>query len=176
MMARGNTRTAAPLETADPRELLDGLAAFGPVLAIKLYRLTLDPPRPLPTLPCLDHEAMLHENIAPHMAAYIQEAASGDLHELVFIPARRRIDIDIMSTWGESSPASRGRLELRLAAAHPGWRVRVIGPSTERVTISRCGCQALAWSRMRSTVSGQSCIKPCIAARPLRNSGKSLQA
>ena len=24
MMARGDTRTAAPLETADPRELLDG--------------------------------------------------------------------------------------------------------------------------------------------------------
>ena len=111
------------------REAIEALRPFGPVLAIKLYRLTLDPPRPLPTLPCLDHEAMLHENIAPHMAAYIQEAASGDLHELVFIPARRRIDIDIMSTWGESSPASRGRLELRLAAAHPGWRVRVIGPS-----------------------------------------------
>ena len=57
-------------------------------------------------LPCLDHEAMLHERIAPHAAAYVQEAASGDLHELVFIPAEQRIEVDTVSTWGEHSPES----------------------------------------------------------------------
>jgi hypothetical protein len=71
------------------------------VLAIKLYRLTLDPAPAVPILPCLDHEAMLHESVAPHAAAYIQDASSGDLHELVFIPASKRIEVDTVSTWGE---------------------------------------------------------------------------
>jgi hypothetical protein len=114
---------------SDPGDILDRIAAFGPVRAIKLYRLSIDPAPPLPTLPCLDHEAMLHEKIPPHVAAYIQEARTGDLHELVFIPARRRIDIDVVSTWGEASAESRARLESLLKTAFPGWRVRLIGPS-----------------------------------------------
>ena len=40
--------------------------------------------------------------------------------------------------------------------------VRTIGPSTEREITSRSPCQRSAWSRMRSTVIGQSCIKPRI--------------
>jgi hypothetical protein len=110
------------------QRLLDAVAGFGPVLAIKLYRLGRGLPD-VPTLPCLDHEAMLHEGIAPHAAAYLQETASGDLHEIVWIPAERRIEIDTVSTWGEHSPESRDRLIALLAARLPGYRVQVRGPS-----------------------------------------------
>jgi hypothetical protein len=104
---------------------LEALRAFGPVLAIKLYRIALDDPPAVPTLPCLDHEAMLHEGIAPHAAAYVQDATSGDLHELVVIPARRRIEIEMMSTWHEQSEDSRIRLRAHLAQRFPGHTVRV---------------------------------------------------
>ena len=76
------------------RQAIEALKPFGPVLAIKLYRLTLAPAPAVPLLPCLDHEAMLHEIVAPHAAAYVQDASSGDLHELVFIPAQHRIEVD----------------------------------------------------------------------------------
>src|SRR5678816_1150058 len=92
------------------RQWLEALQPFGRALAIKLYRLTLDPAPPVPILPCLDHEAMLHEIVAPHAAAYVQDASSGDLHELVFIPADKRIEVDTVSTWGECSPPSQARL------------------------------------------------------------------
>ena len=99
--------------------------SFGRVLSIKLYRLKLDPAPPLPVLPCLDHEAMLHETAAPHVAAYVQEATSGDLHEVVFTPDDRRIEVDTISTWREASEESRGRLIAFLAARLPGYRVKV---------------------------------------------------
>jgi len=111
---------------------IETLKTFGPVLAIKLYRLTLDPAPGVPLLPCLDHEAMLHEGIAPHAAAYVQDASSGDLHELVFIPARRRIEVDTVSTWGECSAASHQRLLAMLAERFRDYRVRVTGPSRWR--------------------------------------------
>ena len=53
-------------DSDDARQSLEALRPFGPVLAIKLYRLTLDPAPTVPTLPCLDHEAMLHATVAPH--------------------------------------------------------------------------------------------------------------
>ena len=113
----------------NPSQLLETLGGFGQVLSIKLYRLTLDPRPSIPILPCLDHEAMLHEGIAPHLAAYVQESGSADLHELVFVPDERRIDVDTVSTWQEHSPASRARLESFLATRFPGYRVRVVTPS-----------------------------------------------
>jgi len=115
--------------TTETAYALEALKAFGPVLAIKLYRITLDTPPPVPTLPCLDHEAMLHEGIAPHAAAYVQDATSGDLHELVVIPAQRRIEIEVMSTWREQSDDSRLRLRAHLAQRFPGHSVGVKGPS-----------------------------------------------
>ena len=115
--------------SAGPRDILERMAAFGTVLAIKLYRLPIVPPVPLPTLPCLDHEAMLHQNIPPHMAAYVRAADTGSLHELVFIPSRLRIDIDTISTWGEATPESHDRLASTLASTFPGWQVRSIRPS-----------------------------------------------
>jgi hypothetical protein len=110
-------------------EILTNLNSFGPVLAVKLYRLALEPPPAIPILPCLDHEALLHEGVAPHLAAYLQEAPTGDLHEVVVIPARRRIEVDTLSTWGESSPDSRGRLLGAVAQRFPGYTVREIRPS-----------------------------------------------
>jgi hypothetical protein len=131
-------------DSTEAQRVLTGLQAFGPVLAIKLYRLTLDPAPTVPLLPCLDHEAMLHEGIAPHAAAYVQEHASGDLHELVVIPAKRRIEIDTVSTWGESSDASRGRLSSLIRTAFPGYSLSINGPSWwrgERRVATACRAQ-----------------------------------
>jgi hypothetical protein len=114
------------------RRSIEALQPFGPVLAIKLYRLTLDPAPKVPILPCLDHEAMLHETVAPHAAAYIQDASSGDLHELVFIPTSKRIEVDTVSTWGENSPASHERLLTMLRERFRDHNIHVKGPSSWR--------------------------------------------
>jgi hypothetical protein len=110
-------------------ELLEALGGFGTVLSLKLYRLTLDPRPSIPILPCLDHEAMLHEGIAPHLAAYVQEAGSGDLHELVFVPDERRVDVDTVSAWREYSPESQVRLLAFLRTHFPDYRSRIVKPS-----------------------------------------------
>jgi hypothetical protein len=126
------------------RQALERLESFGAVLSIKLYRLTFGPPLAVPTLPCLDHEAMLHEGIAPHAAAYVQERATGDLHEVVFVPAQRRIEVDTVSTWGETSSASHTRLVALLQSEFPGFSVRVKGPSWwrgERRVAAACRAQ-----------------------------------
>lgn len=120
---------AASPDAAEAQRALALLATFGRVLAIKRYRLGLPPDPPVPVLPCLDHEAMLHAAIAPHLAVYVEDARSGDLHELVIIPAERRMEIDTVSTWGESSDASHQRLRTVLAAGFPAYRVQVHGPS-----------------------------------------------
>jgi hypothetical protein len=129
---------------ADARPSLDALTPLGRVLAIKLYRLTLTPAPRVPILPCLDHEAMLHEGIAPHLAAYLEDADSSDLHELVVVPNERRVEIDAVSTWGESSEVSRRRIADRVAERFPGYAVRVKGPSWwrgERRVASACRAQ-----------------------------------
>lgn len=125
-------------------QLLDTLRPFGPVLAMKLYRLTPDGMPTVPVLPCLDHEAMLHEGIAPHAAAYIQEAASGDLHEIVCIPAEQRIEIETVSTFGEHSPESQARLVGLLRAGMAGYRLEIKQPSWwrgERRVANACRAQ-----------------------------------
>jgi hypothetical protein len=109
--------------------VLDALAGFGPILAMKLYRLSRANAPNVPTLPCLDHEAMLHEGIAPHAAVYVQETASGDLHEIVFVPGERRLQVDTVSTWGEHSAESRQRLVALLKQRIPDYRLEVKGPS-----------------------------------------------
>jgi hypothetical protein len=131
-------------DAGDPRRLLDDLSRFGPLLAIKLYRIDLPSPPPVPVLPCLDHEAMLHEGIAPHVAAYVQSRASGDLHELVFIPARRVIEVDTVSTWGEASQVSHEGVLKMASETFPQYRVRVRGPSWwrgERRVATACRAQ-----------------------------------
>jgi hypothetical protein len=114
---------------ADGKQLLDALDSFGTVLAVKLYRLARAAAPDVPIIPCLDHEAMLHEHVAPHAAAYLQERSSGDLHEIVFVPSERRLEIDTVSTWGEHSPESRQRLIELLTSRLPQYRLEVHGPS-----------------------------------------------
>ena len=89
--------TASPI---DGQQFLDTVGTFARVLAIKVYRLRIDTPPAVPVLPCLDHEAMLHSGIPPHAAAYIKDA-TGNLHEIVFVPERRRLDVDVVSTIGQ---------------------------------------------------------------------------
>ena len=114
---------------AEGRQLIDALSGFGAVLAIKLYRLSRGDTPDLPTLPCLDHEAMLHSGIPPHAAAYVQETGSGDLHEVVWYPGTRRVQIDTVSTWGEHTAESRQRLMALVRERFPHHRLDVHGPS-----------------------------------------------
>ena len=105
------------------------ISEFSRVHAIKLYRLSVTLPEPVPRLPCLDHEAMLHEDISPHAAMYIEDLDSGGLHEIVCVPARRRIEIDIVSTAEEHSVVAHDRLVQRLTERFPGYDIRISGPS-----------------------------------------------
>jgi hypothetical protein len=117
---------------AEVQRALDALQPFGQPLSIKLYRVHLDPPPPVPVIPCLDHEAMLHQRVPPHAAAYLQERHSGELHEVAFYPAAKRIQVDTTSTWGECSPDSHRRLLTFLHSTFPDHRVDVSGPSRWR--------------------------------------------
>jgi hypothetical protein len=110
------------------QEFLGALTGVARVLAIKLYRLRLEAPPPVPLLPCLDHEAKLHEEVAPHVAAYIEDT-TGDLHEVTYVPDERRIDIDAVSTMGEQSDASHERLVSALRDRFDGCAIRTAGPS-----------------------------------------------
>ena len=105
------------------------LASLVRLRAVKLYRLQVDVAAAVPRLPCLDHEAVLHEGIAPHAAAYVEDPESGELHELVLIPSRRRIDVDSASTLHEHTEAGRTRLIARLRARFPDFTVAVEGVS-----------------------------------------------
>lgn len=102
---------------------------FARLHAVKLYRVSVNLPEPIPRLPCLDHEAMLHEDISPHAALYIEDLESGGLHEVVCVPARRRIEIDIASTSGEHSVAAHDRLVQRLTERCPEYEIKISGPS-----------------------------------------------
>lgn len=138
----------------DGELLLKALADFGPILAIKLYRLDRGSAPDVPTIPCLDHEAMLHERIPPHAAAYVQEASSGDLHEVVVFPATRRLQIDTVSTWGEHSADSRDRLVALLRRRMPQYRLEIRGPSWwrgERRVANAC----LAQVSLRDVLLGE---------------------
>ncbi len=115
-----------------PERFLLALGEFSTVLCIKLYRLGLEStPAAIPILPCLDHEAMLHEGIEPHAAAYVQDRG-GDLHEVVYIPDGKRIDVDTVSTLGERSQGAHDRLIGELRSRFPDCTVREIGPSWVR--------------------------------------------
>lgn len=100
------------------------LSGLGRILAIKLYRLRLEDPPPVPILPCLDHEAMLHEGIAPHGAAYVEDHA-GNLHEVVFTPHDHRIDLDVVSTMNEFTPEGHAAFVAALTKRFPDEQVRV---------------------------------------------------
>jgi hypothetical protein len=114
------------------------------VLAVKLYRMTLAPAPAIPVVPCLDHEAMLHGRIPPHLSVYLQERTSGDIHEAAFYCRERRIEIDTVSTYEERSAASDERLVTMLTARFPSYRLTHRGPSRwrgDRRVIEACRAQ-----------------------------------
>ena len=111
------------------RLFFGGVAEFAHPRALKLYRLRVDLTAPVPSLPCLDHEAMLHEGIAPHAAAYVQDRETGELHEVVLIPSRHRVEIDTASTLHEHTDAGQARLVARLRERLPDYTYAVNGLS-----------------------------------------------
>ena len=65
---------------------------------------------------------MLHGGIPPHAAAYLKDA-EGNLHELVHIPAKRRIEVDAASTLHDCSSEGRLRFLQMLSQRFPDYRV-----------------------------------------------------
>jgi hypothetical protein len=109
-------------------EFFTAVSDFGTILCVKLYRIDVDTPAPVPRLPCLDHEAMLHDGIHPHAAAYVQDT-TGNLHEIVYVPSIQHIDIDTVSTFGERSPESHAKLLAALKSRFPSCTISEIRPS-----------------------------------------------
>lgn len=134
--------------------MLEALTGFGRVLAVKLYRLPRSAAPDVPTLPCLDHEAMLHDDIARHASAYLQESPSGDLHEVAWYPTEHRLTIDAVSTWGEHSPESRDRLLARLRERLPDYHIAVHEPSWWRGD-RRVATACLAQVSLRDVLLGE---------------------
>lgn len=127
-MTRASPPTHIP-DGGDCSRFLDAVSQFARVHAVKLYRLPAALPEGVTRLPCLDHEARLHEDISPHAAMYIEDRDGGGLHEVVWVPERRHIEIDVVSTADEHTPAAHERLLERLAADFPGYQLHVNGPS-----------------------------------------------
>ena len=123
----GDARATASRDPVVPdrceacRRFLAGLAEFAHLRAVKLYRLRVDLATPVPSLPCLDHEAMLHEGIAPHAAAYVEDRETGEIHEIVLIPSRHRVEIDVASTLHEHTDEGQERLLDRLRERFPDF-------------------------------------------------------
>jgi hypothetical protein len=111
------------------RRFFTEVATFADLRAVKLYRLRVDLTPAVPSLPCLDHEAMLHEGIAPHAAAYVEDHETGELHEIVLVPSRQRVEIDTASTLHEHSDGGQARLLDRLRERFPDFTYAVNTPS-----------------------------------------------
>ncbi len=119
-------------ETIACQRFFDSLTELCVVRSVKLYRFRLDPVPRVPVLPCLDHEAMLHEGIPRHASAYVEERASGDIFEVLFVPSDSLVELDVVSTDGEHSPRSRERLIGQLQERFPNYTVRTNKPSLLR--------------------------------------------
>lgn len=131
-------------EAADFQRLFDALDGDYRIRAVKLYRLTIDNLPRVPVLPCLDHEATLHGRTPGHAGMYLEEASSGELHEIVFVPAHSLIEIDLASTSGEHSSASHERLMSLFDRKLPACRVKARGPSWlsgDRRVVEACRAQ-----------------------------------
>jgi hypothetical protein len=122
----------AAREPSSWKRVFGALADLYVVHSLKLYRFEIDLAPPVPILPCLDHEAALHGRIPPHWAAYLEDRATGDLHEVVFIPSQWRVRVDTVSTSGEYSPDSHERLVARLRRQFPDHAIAAERPSWAR--------------------------------------------
>ena len=110
-------------QAQDCTHFFERLRGLADVLAIKLYRLRLDDAPAVPMLPCLDHEAMLHEGIAPHAAAYVRDH-EGHLHEVVFTPDDHTVTLDVVSTMFESTPEANAAFRKALMQRFPEDQVQ----------------------------------------------------
>ncbi len=131
----------APDVTTD----LARLADCGTILAVKVYRVKVDQNAwHVPQLPCLDHEAMLHQHVAPHVSVYLREPEHDGIHEVAVYPAERRLQVDQVSTSGEHSDASQARLIEHLRRAFGDYRLEIHRPSWlrgERRVTEACRAQ-----------------------------------
>ncbi len=144
-MAASARAPAPPAAGAACREFLDALSAFARLHAVKTHRVSVPLPESVPVLPCLDHEATLHEGIPPLAAAYVEDMDGGGLHEVVCVPSRRRIEVDVVSTAGEHTEASHARLVERLRRRFPRHRIVIRGPSWlrgDRRVVRACRARA----------------------------------
>jgi hypothetical protein len=116
-------------ETIACQRFFDSLTEFCVVRSIKLYRFKLDPVPRVPVLPCLDHEAMMHEGIPRHAAAYVEDRTSNDIHEILFVPSDSLIEFDVVSASDEHSARSRDRLMSQLRDRFPTYTVTTNKPS-----------------------------------------------
>ena len=128
------TQAAIPLDTAatsvptNPyQHFLDVLTRDHKLVCTKAYRVDL-PLTPLPVIPCLDHEAQLQGNPAPHISVYLEDSGA-HLHEVGIVPSERKILIDAASTIAETPPLAREQMLLRLQRLFPQYRVVVQQPS-----------------------------------------------
>jgi hypothetical protein len=140
--------------TAHCRRFFEELGHAYDVRAVKTYRVDATTGFPAaPTLPCLDHEARLHGHTPVHAAAYVEDPRTGDLHEVVYTPARRRIVVDVASTQGEFGADSHARLMVFLRERFPGRHIGVAGPSAlrgDRRVAEACRAQV----RLRDVLRG----------------------
>ena len=111
-------------ETIACQRFFDGLTDLCIVRSIKLFRFKLDPVPRVPVLPCLDHEAMLDDDTPRHAAAYVEDRQTGDILELVFVPAESLVEFDIVSAEEEHSIRTRDRLIADLQQRFPTYTIR----------------------------------------------------
>ena len=131
-------------ETIACQRFFDSLSELCVVRSIKLYRFKLDPVPRVPVLPCLDHEAMRREGIPRHAAAYVEDRASRDIHEVLFVPSDTLIELDVVSAADEHSARSRDRLLAQLKERFPAYTVRTNQPSRfcgDRRVMQACRAQ-----------------------------------
>jgi hypothetical protein len=141
-----NQRTAAAQQSSPPSEELSLARQFGPpvtvagtgvagacrlfitllardheLLAVKSYRVALRAPLELPIIPCLDHEATIHERTDPHISVYLRDRRDA-LHELTYYPEQCRIVLPSDSTLGDYDERARRELHQRLVQLFPECR------------------------------------------------------
>ena len=67
-----------------------------------------------------------------HAAVYVEDRETGELHEIVLTPSRRRVEIDVASTLDEHTDAGLTSLVARLRERLPDVSLAINGPSRLR--------------------------------------------
>ena len=149
-MAPAAPQRQPPFPGAAWQHFLRAVSGFAHVRAVKSYRLPVPVPADVPRLPCLDHEAMLHEDIAPHVSLYLEDLDGGGLHEVAWVPARRRIEVDVVSTSDEHGP---NRTRVCCSGSPAVFRTMTCGSAGRRGCAATGGSPAPAARRSRCATS-----------------------